>query len=219
MKHVSTLRTAGLIGALALAFMTIAAANPVASYTAPDNGTNAVAVDQIIDRMSDRMPVDATAINALQERQQTASANQQPVTVHTPIPLPAGVALRTGENVQVNYSDGVVVHQSLAASCTATSSVGNPYVSNGVALASHSYGLSGGCSATASVNGILSSFAWPWWHQRDFHTVNVSPSSTTYWATRKICVNTGSTTWHAENSVGSSSISLTPDVNLACNPG
>lgn len=219
MKRVSTQRTAGLVGALALAFMTIAAANPAASNISSDNGTNAVAVDQIIDRTSDRMPVDAIAMNALQVRQQRASASQQPVTVHTPIPLPAGVALRTGEKVQVNYSDGVVVHQALAASCTATSSVGNPYVSNGVALASHSYGLSGGCSATASVNGILSSFAWPWWHQRDFRTVTVYPASTTYWATRKICVNSGSTSWHAENAVGSSSISLTPDVNLACNAG
>jgi hypothetical protein len=32
-------------------------------------------------------------------------------------------------------------------------------------------------------------------------------------------VNSGSTTWHAENAVGSSTISLSPNVNLACNPG
>ena len=210
--------TVRLIGALALAFMTIAAANPAASNISSDNGTSAVAVDHIIDRTSDRMPVAAIAMDALQVRQQTASANQQPVTVHTPISLPAGVALRTGKTVQVNYSDGVVVHQALAASCTATSSVGNPEIYNELALASHSYGLSGGCSATASVKGILSSFAWPWWHPRDFRTVTVRPAGTTYWTTRTICVNSASTTWHAENAVGSSIITVTPDINLACHP-
>ncbi len=69
------------------------------------------------------------------------------------------------------------------------------------------------------MNGILSSFAWPLWHQRDFETVTVTPGSSLYWATDKKCVNSGSTTWHSENAIGSSDTALSADVNLACNPG
>ncbi|TFD62550.1 hypothetical protein E3T39_00945 [Cryobacterium suzukii] len=219
MKLFSNKKAVVFVAVLALAFMNIAAAKPAANTGLPDNGTNVIPADRIIDRTSDKIPVDKTATKKLQELQQKESSSRQSVTVRTPIPLPNGVELGTGEVVQVNYSDGVVTHQAVAATCAVTSSVQNPTVANGSARASHSYGLSSGCSETTSVNGILSSYAAPWWHQRSFKTTSVRPGITAYWVTSKTCVNTSSRTWHAENAVGSSVVGLTPDVNLACNPG
>ncbi|WP_146071012.1 hypothetical protein [Cryobacterium sp. Y57] len=219
MKRVSNKKAVVLVVVLALAFMNIAAANPAANTSLPDNGTNVIPADRIIDRISDKIPVDEAATKKLQEFQQRESSSRQSVTVRTPIPLPDGVALGTGELVQVNYSDGVVTYQAVAAACTVTSSVTNPKVVNGSARSSHSYGLSSDCSETTSVNAILSSYAAPWWHQRSFKTTTVRPGITAYWSTSKTCVNTSSRTWHAENAVGSSVVGLSADVNLACNPG
>ncbi|WP_139415817.1 hypothetical protein [Agromyces laixinhei] len=94
-----------------------------------------------------------------------------------------------------------------------------PYVATEYARSRHSHGISSGCAQTASVNGILSSFAWPWWYQRSFVTVKVNPGATVSWSTTRACQNSGSTTWHSENAIGSSVTALSPDVNLACNPG
>lgn len=221
MHRSKSLITVGV--SVAIAASVVFAAAPATASPAhtrsSDIATNTAPPDQVIDRTSERMPVDATAMNTLQARQPAASASQQVVSTNTPIPLPAGVVLRTGETIQVNYSDGVVVHQAIAASCTSTSSVQNPYVSGGYAWSYHTHGLSSGCSGSTDVNGILSSFAWPLWHQRDFETVTVTPGSSLYWATDKKCANSGSTTWHSENAIGSSDTALSPDVNLACNPG
>ena len=142
-----------------------------------------------------------------------------PIAVDGVIPVPADISLRVGETVQVNYGDGVIVHRALAAGCTSSSAVSNPYVASGYAWSDHSHSLSSGCPSSTSVNGILSSFAWPWWQQRDFYTVTVSPGTSVYWSPRKQCQNSGSTTWHAENAIGSSTTALSADVNLACNPG
>lgn len=167
---------------------------------------------RIIDRTFERMPIPSTAAQALQSTGVTTEE-------YVPIPLPPGVKLALGETVQVNYSDGVVTQQAIALACTSTSSVQTPYVSSGTARSRHTHGISSGCAQTASVNGILSSFAWPWWYQRDFETVTVYPNSTVSWSTIRGCQSSGSTTWHSENAIGSSIAALSPDVNLACNPG
>ena len=167
---------------------------------------------RIVDRTFESMPIQATAARTLPSTGLTTEA-------YVPIPLPPGFELAVGETVQVNYSDGVVTQQAIALACTSTSSVGNPYVTSGQARSSHSHGLSSGCAAKASVNGILSSYAAPWWHQRDFETVTVNPDYTVYWVTSRACVNSGTTTWHSENAIGSSVTALSPNVNLACNPG
>lgn len=40
-----------------------------------------------------------------------------------------------------------------------------------------------------------------------------------YWGTVGACFNSAAKTWHAENTVGDSTISLSANRSLACNPG
>ena len=215
-KSLTTAVVAAAVAAsVAFAVAPASAAPSVAKATPGTQSTEAKpAPDRVIDRTSERIPID---VGTLQARQQ-AAGNGQAVAIK-PVPLPAGVVLQLGETVQVNYADGVAVHTAIAAGCSSTSTVDTPYVSSGYAWSYHTHGLSTGCVGSASVNGILSSFAWPNWWQRDFSTVMVTPGSTLYWATNRKCVNTGSTTWHSENAIGSSDTALSPDKNLACNPG
>lgn len=203
-------KAAGLAGVLMLAAVTCSAAPASASTSTPDDGRVDIAKIRIFDRTYERMPARATASQTL------AGISTQS---YVPMLLPPGVALAAGESLQVNYSDGVVTQQAIALGCTATSSVSNPYVQSGGARAQHSYGLSSGCGATAYVNGILGSFAWPLWHNRDFRSVTVRPGFTTYWTTSRVCVNSGSTTWRSENFIGSAVTAVSSAVNLACNPG
>jgi hypothetical protein len=133
--------------------------------------------------------------------------------------LPPGVNLRSGDTVVVRYRDGLVIHRGISATCTATSSVTNPYKSNNAVRAEHTYGLGSGCRDKTAPVGLLDSWAPPLWHQRDFEQVTVAPNQTMYWGTMRSCVNSTPKTWHAENAVGSSSISLSADKSLACNPG
>lgn len=205
--------------AFAVAPATAAPSSAVkASTAAVGDGTSPSPADRVIDRTSERIPIDVTAVNTLKARQLNASDGGQAIAIK-PVPLPDGVVLKPGETIQVNYADGVAVHTAIAAGCSSTSTVDTPYVSGGYAWSYHTHGLSTGCSGSAYVNGILSSLAWPNWWQRDFETVNVTPGSTLYWATNRKCVNSGSTTWHSENAIGSSDTALSPDKNLACNPG
>jgi hypothetical protein len=148
----------------------------------------------VINLTGEQVPPDHAALNTISAKlaatpmtQRSASSGSAAVA-GSAVPLPAGVELRAGETLQVNYSDGIVVHQAVTAACSVTSSVTKPD-------------------------------AAPLWHQRDFETTTVFPNTTWYCGTVKGCVNSGSTTWHAENAVGSSTISLSPNVHLACNPG
>ncbi len=219
MKRAVIQRTVAFAGAAVLALLTVAAARPAAADPAsPGDAPKPVAVTKVIDRTSEKIPVDVTAVKALQASELAGATNPQAVAVK-PVPLPDGVTLQPGETLQVNYSNGVAVHQAITAACTSTSTVDTPYVSGGYAWSYHSHGISSGCSNSASVNGILSSYAPPLWWQRDFQTVTVTPGSSLYWATNKKCVNSGSKTWHSENAIGSSDTALSPDKNLACNPG
>ncbi|QRY41078.1 hypothetical protein JVX92_01985 [Microbacterium hominis] len=183
-----------------------------ASDSAPLGDDAATPSVRVVDRTNESAPA-ATRAPLM------GDAVSPPVSVKGVIPVPPEINLRVGESVQVNYSDGVVVHQALAAGCTSSSAVSNPYVASGYAWSDHSHSLSSGCPNSTSVNGILSSFAWPLWHQRHFYTVTVTPGTSVYWSPRKQCQNNGSTTWHAENAIGSSTTALSADVNLACNPG
>lgn len=204
--------TAGFAGVLMIAALTFSAAPAIAATGAPADGNVDVGAVRIIDRTSESMPLRTTAAKTLQSTGMTPEA-------YVPIPLPPGVELAAGETVQVNYSDGVITQQAITASCTTSSSVETPYVATGYARSRHSHGLSSGCAGTADVNGILSSYAAPWWHQRKFVTVTVTPGAMVSWSTTKACQNSGTTTWHSENAIGSSDTALSPDVNLACNPG
>ena len=98
MHRAKSLITVGVSVAIAGSVM-FAATPATASPThvqSSDIATNSAPPDQVIDRTSERMPVDATAMNTLQARQPAASASQQVVSANMPIPLPAGVVLRTG---------------------------------------------------------------------------------------------------------------------------
>lgn len=196
-----------LAGALAAGSMSASA-----SDSAPPHDDPTTPSVRVVDRSVENAP-------ATKRAPLTHDAVSPPISVEGVIPVPDDIIVRVGETVQVNYSDGVVVHQALAAGCTSSSAVSNPYVASGYAWADHSHSLSSGCPGSTSVNGILSSFAWPLWHQRDFYTVSVSPGTSVYWSPRKRCQNSGSTTWHTENAIGSSTTALSADVNLACNPG
>lgn len=216
---------ASALGALALVGASIATATPALAAAESPSTLQSVPVTRVLNLTSQQVPMDHAALNTITKKLAATPSSARSASGATAavegsaVPLPAGVKLSAGETLQVNYSDGVVTHQAVTAACQVTSSVTKPYKSNNSGRADHTYGLGSGCSGATSVNAILSSYAAPLWHQRDFESTTVSPKTTMYWGTVKGCVNSGSTTWHAENAVGSSSISLSPNVNLACNPG
>lgn len=225
MINLSRRKLAGFVGVLALVTVSVATAGPAMASSDSSFAPDASVPDRVIDLSSERVPWDYAALAKVDDELSATPTTHRSTSQTTSavlggaVPLPEGAQLRVGETLQVNYSDGIVVHQAVTAACTATSSVSNPYKSGSAGRADHSYGLSSGCPGNTSVNAILSSFAAPWWHQRDFKTVSVIPGTTSYWGTTRTCVNSNSTTWHAENAVGSSSISLSSNVNIACNPG
>lgn len=168
--------------------------------------------------------MDSTAVSGVDAHLEASARGAEAsddvaAAVGKPIPLPAGVTLEAGDTVQVLYSDGVVMHEAATRTCTVTSSVTNPRKVNNTVRADHTYGLGTGCRDRTTVVGLLDSWAPPLWHQRDFERITVSPKTTMYWGTVKGCVNSTTKTWHAENAVGASSISLSADKSLACNPG
>jgi hypothetical protein len=196
------------------------AATPIPMSPQPaDDAPSSAHATVVIDRTSESVPVDAAARKELEARALADPDGPSSVLALKEVPLPAGVKLQPGESVQVNYSNGVAVHQMNALGCTATSTVDTPYVSGGYAWSYHTYGLGTNCSGSTDVNGILESHSWPLWHWRDWETRSVTPGSKLYWATNKKCVNGGLTSWHSLNTIGSSTISSSPDKELACNPG
>ncbi|MGN6426067.1 MAG: hypothetical protein ACTHMF_04540 [Leifsonia sp.] len=211
------MRFRALAVAVAFTMSSTAAASPGAG--SPVESPKLTAETRVVDRTSEKMPVDAAAMDSLRARARATIDIPTTSVAAKPIPLPPDVAIRPGETVQVDYSDGVAVHRMLAPACTSTSTVDTPYVSGGYAWSYHTHGLSAGCPGSASVNGILSSLAPPWWWQRDFTTVTVTPGSTLYWPTNRKCESGGATSWHSENAIGSSVTALSPDRSLACNPG
>lgn len=80
-----------------------------------------------------------------------ADMDSQVRIVMTPgeVPLPSGEALSVGEVVQVNYSNGVAVHERVAATCTVSATAQSPFKAEGPnysrAVARLSYSRSSGC--------------------------------------------------------------------------
>ena len=204
---------------------------PTPAVAAASSGSSSssdgiVVPNREIDLTGQTIPSDATAVakvraqlHAISEGDAPASDRAITAVAGDAIPVPAGVQVRAGETLKVTYSDGVVLHQGISATCTATSSVTNPYKTNNTVRADHTYGLGSGCRDKTTVVALLDSYAPPLWHQRDFEQTIVSPKTTMHWGTVKGCVNSTTKTWHAENAVGSSTISLSADKRLACNPG
>lgn len=227
MRRTAAKTWAGVVGALGVLTLSLGAASPAtASTDAGEAPTKVLAVDRVIDRTSEFLPLNRAALNTLATRTQsvltgasTEQAGLRSTTATAALPLPAGVTLDPGETVRVNYSDGVATHQMVSASCKITDSVQNPYVDGGYAWSYHTYGKSAGCAGNTSINGILSSYAAPWWHQRDFTTETTQPNQTTYWATDAKCKNKTKSKWHSENVAGTATTSLSPDTTIACNYG
>jgi hypothetical protein len=211
-RKLAGIRLCGVvIGSLALVLTptpAMAASGPV--LASPATGKS-IGADRVMNRTSERIPVDRAAVSAAE--------GGGAAVLGDPIPVPTGVQLRAGETLRISYSDGVVVHNAVTAACTATSSVTGPRKVNNTASADHTYGLGSGCRDSTTVVALLDSWAPPLWHQRDFEQMTVRPKTTMYWGTVKGCVNTSAKTWHAQNAVGSSIISLSADKSLACNPG
>ena len=167
---------------------------------------------RVIDRTGEKLPADVTA-------QREALELERPVAVRSAVPLPEGVKLSVGETVQVNYSDGVAVHQAITLACTITSSGGNPYKTGNRAQAAHTHHVSSGCPSSQFIQAVLESYSWPWWHTRDITNSMVQPGWTSYFFTEKACVNSHNTQWKARNDRGTTTIAQSPEVTLACNPG
>lgn len=137
---------------------------------------------RVINLPDDRMP--------LPEAAAARAGNSDGVDSMVPgvIPLPDGVRIGVGERVQVNYLDGVVVHVQTLAGCTVSHSAGNPYKSNGMARAAHSFGLSSGCPSREYVTGRLwghVNFFWGYRLQYS-HTVIVVPGNTYFWSSLEV---------------------------------
>lgn len=194
---------AAISAAVLVAGMLTFAATPANAATGAQDGDSTVDAGsvRVFYLTSEKMPI--------------GESSGEAVGVYTPVALPAGVKLAVGETAKLIYSDGVVVQEAVASSCTSTSTVSNARKNSGRAYVSHSHGLSAGCSAT-TVNGILYSSAWPWPAQRDFQSRTVNPGWTAYWSTSRYCTGTATTGWFGENTIGSSLVASSSSVNLAC---
>jgi hypothetical protein len=224
MRKAAFAKVLGLGGAIIIAGITVGAAAPASAATAAATGT-ADGVTRVVDRTSEAMPVDSAAIRTLHARIQSlstaqrteGSANVGAVRSTADIPLPAGVTMKPGETVLVNYADGVVTHTAITASCTSTSSAQTPYKDSGYAWSYHDHHLSAGCAGGTSVNGLLETKALTFgWTARDFETVTVDPNSSMYWATDAKCKGSSNTSWHGLNSIGSSVTAQSATKTLAC---
>lgn len=207
-------RGVGVALVLAAGMSLLLGASPAAADTS-GGGDEGSAVDRVIDRTDDTMPV-------LNQSARSFSANTEEVP--GVIPLPDGVTLSVGETVQVNYSDGVAVHEAITLACTTTGTVGNPYKSGNSVTAKHTYGMNSSCGGgNQQIEGKLDSFASPFWHTRSSVLQLVRPGFTTTWFTSKSCVNSTNTAWKAftiaQTTSGSTPVATSPQVTLACNPG
>jgi len=146
-----------------------------------------------------------------------------PIEVAQEIPLPSGVKLAVGEAIQVEYADGLVLHEQSTAACKTTSSVTKPKLvtfpkQKGRTSSSHSFGQSSGCSGNLYVNfeQLVGNKAYG----RTEH--KVSPGKTVSKLTQVTCAKKTSTKWKAANYLDDGyngfTISETPNVTLACKP-
>ena len=130
---------AGLVAAAALVMPSAG----LAHATRPsDLASDTTTINRVIDRTGEKMPWPAAA---------RSGAELGRLSMRAEVSRPAGLTVAIGQSVQVNYADGVVVHQALSDSCDVTASAGYPTKTNNHAHAAHSYGLSWGVTATPSL--------------------------------------------------------------------
>lgn len=138
-----------------------------------------------------------------------------PVVIEGVVPLPREVELSVGERLTVEYADGLVVHEQLAASCTVSLTVYNPKKTNNQAQANHSISVSSGCSSNHTATGRLLSYTGLLgWSMRSSRTSTGYPGSTTVWTTSEPCATGTSTKWQA--TTGLPVVATSAEVTLAC---
>lgn len=190
--------------------LSILGASPAYANTSPATDDERSAATRVLDITDQSMPRPAAESRGL------APGGSVETEV---IPLPAGLKLRVGESVQVNYADGVAVHEAVAAGCTVSIEAGVPTESGNVATAYHWYSFTTGCAdATRIVTAGLSSYAWPLWHQRAFQTRTINRGTGQSIVTQKTCANTNSTSWLSETGPGSVVLATSAEASLRCSP-
>lgn len=170
-----------------------------AHATEPTVGEPGPSVDRVIDRSHEKMPWRAAA---------RSTAAQEGIVVGVASPVPADLAPGEGETVQVNYADGVVLHQSIAAGCTVSKSAGVPEKRSGKAQARHTLEVSVGCTNRYSATGYLIEGS----ATRDSDTWSGGPGSYASWLTSRTCSGSGGRAWYAMTDDVTSA-----KITLACN--
>lgn len=154
-------RIATFIGVTAVAGALMIAASPAsaspasASETSSGGDGEVLTPNRVIDRTFENLPVDVTA-------QREAIKLQRPVEVRSAVPLPPGVTLSVGESVQVNYRNGVALHQAVSLGCTTSSTAGTPFSWGSYAESDDSHYVSSGCPSSQFIQAVMESYAWPW---------------------------------------------------------
>lgn len=133
--------------------------------------------------------------------------------------LPPGVFLTVGETILVHYSDGVVLHERVAASCQVTATAGKPFknLKYNTAQANFSYGLSSGCGSSQGATAYLKSSVSPYGLKTWSKYASTKPGYTIFWAVHTPCVKGYSRGWSSQ--IGAPAIGDTPSVTLACEGG
>lgn len=196
--------------AFAVAALAVGGGAPAyASQTPSDDGSGGP-IDRVIDHSDQAMPTSQSAARM--------ANGDQPVTIVGEIPLPEDLQLRVGETVQVNYSDGVVTHEAVTAACTVSALSGNPYrTSAAQARSHHEYSLSSSCGdASHTAEGLMSSYAWPVWHQRAWVYVTVNRGTLKSWDVTKKCDSNASSLWRSTTSRGANVVASSGEVSLGC---
>lgn len=169
-----------------------------------------VAPDRILERADQSMPVAVSASRV--------AGSGETITVIGEIPVPSDIRLSVGETVQINYVDGVVTHTAVTRACTQTATVSLPYKTGSSARSHHEYGLSSGCVDNEQrAEGVMSSHAWPVWHQRAWaRTSIIRPGTLISWNVTKACTSNGSTLWRATTGQGANVVAASGEKSLAC---
>ena len=204
-------RLMGMASAVAaVGALTILGASPAYANTSPATDDERSAVTRVLDLTDQSMPRPAT------ESRSVAPRGSVETEV---IPLPSGLQLSVGESVQVNYADGVAVHQAVAAGCTVSIEAGVPTKSGNIATAYHWYSFTSECGDSSRiVTAGLSSYAAPLWHQRAFQTRTINRGTGQSIVTQKTCANSNTTSWRAETGPGSIVLATSGEARLACSP-
>lgn len=170
--------------------------------------------DRIIDKLDQRV-LDQAELKSFADSAKVAETTFGPAE-----PIPVDEQPAPGEVVLVRYADATVVHQSLAAGCTVSTTAGNPSKSNGKAIGQTKYYQSG-CTDIVSHTSFLRMYWGFAWGARNSVTYtaqnNVTVTSNRAWT----CQNSNTSPWRTavgNKWVNSQTyiISESPTVNLAC---